>query len=73
MIEEVFVTQEDSDTHRVCGTCAVLKELSEFYRDGTDGNGKTKYRRDCKLCYKTTRMQSAKQKAKLSNKKGGRK
>jgi transcriptional regulator NrdR family protein len=56
---DVFVSSRDTDTHRVCGTCNQLKPLSAFYRDGKDSNGKIKYRRDCKDCYKRIRMYEA--------------
>lgn len=51
-----FIGTCDTDTHRVCGTCGELKPLECFYKDGKDKQGNTKYRRDCKLCYKKTRM-----------------
>jgi hypothetical protein len=58
---------EDSDTHRICGTCGESKPFDKFYKDGADRHNKPKYRRDCKDCYKRTRI--TEQKAK---KKGGR-
>ena len=51
-----YVSNRDTDTHRVCGTCGELKPVSEFYRDGKDRNGNVRYRRDCKDCYKKTRI-----------------
>lgn len=54
---------------RICGSCEETKDLTEFYKDGTDPEGIVRYRRDCKECYKITRMQSAKAKAKA---KGGK-
>ena len=54
-----YIGSKDTDTHRVCSTCGELKPLSDFYKDGKDAYGKTKYRRDCKQCYKDTRMSAA--------------
>ena len=51
-----YVSNRDTDTHRVCGTCGELKPVSEFYKDGKDRNGNVRYRRDCKDCYKKTRI-----------------
>lgn len=63
----MFVSNKDTETHRVCGICCELKPLEDFYKDGKDSNGKVKYRRDCKDCYKRTRMLEANMK-----KKGGK-
>lgn len=57
---EMFVASKDTSTHRVCGTCGELKPLDMFYKDGKDGQGNVRYRRDCKECYKKTRFQEAK-------------
>lgn len=61
-LEKFFVADHDTETHRVCGTCGVLKPLSDFYKDGKDKNGNIKYRRDCKECYKLTRIKNARRK-----------
>jgi len=66
-LSDMFVASNDSDTHRTCGTCGKLKELDQFYKDGKDSHGKVRYRRDCKDCYKRTRMLEANMK-----KKGGK-
>ena len=58
----MFIASNDTETHRVCGTCNELKPLSEFYKDGKDSSGSVRYRRDCKQCYKRTRLQEAKMK-----------
>lgn len=59
-IADMFVATKDTDTHRVCGTCGKLKPVEDFYRDGKDKKtGKPKYRRDCKECYKATRISEA--------------
>lgn len=55
-MQELFVASNDTDTQRVCGTCGKLKPVDEFYRDGKDSHGKIRYRRDCKDCYKMTRV-----------------
>lgn len=57
---DAYCVPQDSTTHRTCGTCGLRKEFKEFYKDGKDSHGKTKYRRDCKECYKRTRMRGGK-------------
>jgi len=59
MINDFFISSRDTDTHRVCGACDELLPNEEFYRDGKDNYGKTRYRRDCKSCYKTIRLHEA--------------
>ena len=54
-ITELFIADMDTDTERVCGTCGQRKPVTEFYKDGKR-NGKVRYRRDCKDCYKVTRV-----------------
>lgn len=58
-LADIFVATQDTDTHRTCGTCGMLKPVEAFYKDGRDKTGKLRYRRDCKDCYKTTRMREA--------------
>ena len=59
-IADMFVATNDTDTHRVCGTCGKLKPVEDFYKDRHDKTtGKPKYRRDCKECYKATRIREA--------------
>ena len=48
----------DTDEERTCGCCEERKPVSAFYRDGKDNNGKVRYRRDCKDCYRVTRLRS---------------
>lgn len=43
---------------RQCGNCNEVKEVTEFYKDGLDHNGNTRYRRDCKDCYRLSRLLS---------------
>lgn len=69
-ISDLFIAEQDTDTERVCGTCRKLKPITEFYKDGRHSNGKTRYRRDCKDCYKTTRQQDL-LKVAQGKKKGG--
>lgn len=57
-----FISNHDTDTHRVCGTCGKLLPVSDFYKDGKDSQGKVRYRRDCKSCYKLTRLTEARMK-----------
>lgn len=59
---DAFISRQDTETHRICGACGELKPLEEFYKDGKDGNNRTKYRRDCKACYKVARAHEAKMK-----------
>lgn len=61
---EVFIADKDTDTHRVCGCCGLLKPVECFYKDGKYSNGKTRYRRDCKDCYKKTRFMEPRRKNK---------
>ena len=61
-IKDMFVSDKDTETHRVCGTCNELKPVEDFYKDGKDNHGNIKYRRDCKECYKVTRIREAKMK-----------
>lgn len=61
-LNEMFIATKDTDTHRVCSVCGKLKPVEDFYKDGKDKNGKPKYRRDCKDCYKVTRMHADKMK-----------
>lgn len=63
-INELFISERDTETHRVCGTCGELKPVEAFYRDGKDHRGKIRYRRDCRECYKKTRMMEAGRKQK---------
>lgn len=47
---------------RTCGLCDKAKPYSEFYSDGTDNYGKKRYRRDCKECYRVTRLKARRMK-----------
>ena len=50
--------------HRTCGVCGETKPLDQFYKDGKDSKGRVRYRRDCKDCYKRTRILEANMKKK---------
>lgn len=63
-LTNLFTAENDTDTHRVCGTCGELKPVECFYRDGKYSDGRTRYRRDCRNCYKKTRFEEARRKAK---------
>lgn len=63
VISSGYLSDRDTDTEHVCGTCGQLKPVTEFYKDGKDRHGKIRYRRDCKDCYKYQRMQEATRKA----------
>ena len=68
VLSDMFVSTNDTATHRVCGTCGELKPVTDFYRDGKDKDGNPRYRRDCKECYKITRMREAAAKIRRSKK-----
>lgn len=48
----------DTENERTCGTCMERKPTDEFYKDGTSSDGKPRYRRDCKDCYRRSRLLS---------------
>lgn len=56
VITDLFITDKDTDTHRVCGSCGELKPVEAFYKDGKYPDGRIRYRRDCRDCYKKTRI-----------------
>ena len=62
-----YISDHDTDTHRVCGTCGKLKPVSDFYKDGLDSKGNVRYRRDCKDCYKKVRVVEARMKRRKTN------
>lgn len=55
-LTDLFEPSQDTETHRKCGTCGELKPVEAFYKDGKDNKGKVRYRRDCRDCYKRTRI-----------------
>lgn len=57
-----YISEHDTATHRVCGTCRELKPVDAFYKDGKDRSGNVRYRRDCRDCYKKQRLYEAKMK-----------
>ena len=65
----VFLADSDTETHRTCGICEELKPNSDFYKDGTYRDGTVKYRRDCKQCYKKSRIMEKKNKTYMSTRK----
>ncbi len=51
------LASRDTETHKVCSSCNELLTIDNFYKDGTNKrDGTTRYRRDCKECYKASRM-----------------
>jgi hypothetical protein len=62
-----FIGSSDTETHRMCGTCGELKPNAEFYKDGKDHDGNAKYRRDCKACYKKSRINEDKLRTRKKN------
>ena len=61
------IIEPDTETTRTCGVCCEQLEFSNFYKDGYDNKGKRRYRRDCKSCYATTRLQERRVGAKHQN------
>lgn len=59
-LPEMFEVNNVAEGYRVCGTCSRTKPVEDFYKDGKDHEGKVKYRRDCKDCYKSTRIKESK-------------
>jgi hypothetical protein len=41
---------------RTCGHCEQALPLDQFYKDGKDNHGVVRYRRDCKDCFRKTRL-----------------
>ena len=68
MNPEDYIASRDTDTHRVCGSCNELLPLKDFYKDGKDNAGNTRYRRDCKQCYKVTRIREYERKHPIQTK-----
>lgn len=64
LFEPKYIGDHDTETHHMCGTCGQLKPVKEFYKDGTTRDGKVKYRRDCKDCYKKARVWEERMKSK---------
>jgi hypothetical protein len=59
---------KEQQAERLCGTCGFPKDLNQFYKDGKDKEGNTKYRRDCKECYNKTRVIERRNKLKTTQK-----
>lgn len=57
-LDQIFVDRGIPDGMRCCGTCGKIKPFADFYKDGKDKDGNVKYRRDCKDCYKSARIQA---------------
>lgn len=72
---EPTLIPKDEDGYRTCGSCLERKSVEAFYKDGKDNEGNPRYRRDCKDCYRVTRLSSrrAKRTPKPAPTKGGRK
>lgn len=68
-ITELFIAENDTDTHRTCGTCGQVKPVEAFYKDGKYRDGRTRYRRDCRECYKKARVLETIRKSKKGGKK----
>ena len=57
-IFETVVTLTDTETTRECGVCRQILPRTEFYSDGNNSDGSKKLRRDCKECYRITRLKT---------------
>jgi hypothetical protein len=55
---EPTLIPKDEEGFRTCGCCLERKATTEFYKDGKDSEGNLRYRRDCKQCYRVTRLSS---------------
>lgn len=55
MIFEPSLLAPDTDETRTCGNCQKSLPTTSFYRDGSS-KGVIKYRRDCKDCYRKSRL-----------------
>lgn len=55
-LSETFV--EKGCTMRRCVFCGEAKPLDDFPRNGSDSDGKTVYRLDCKVCYNLRRQEN---------------
>jgi hypothetical protein len=55
---EPTMIPKDDDGQRTCGNCLERKPVDRFYKDGYDAEGGPRYRRDCKDCYRVTRLSS---------------
>jgi hypothetical protein len=63
MMFEPTLIPKDNDGERTCGCCFKPKPIDQFYKDGTDSEGNPKFRRDCKECYRITRLSSRRAKS----------
>lgn len=61
-----YIGQDDNAERRTCGNCGKQKPIEAFYKDGKYRDGTTRYRRDCKECYKATRIMDARTKNRRS-------
>ena len=64
LFQTQYIGDRDTDTHRVGGSCGELKPVEAFYKDGKNRDGTIRYRRDCRDCYKKTRISDAKRRNK---------
>lgn len=70
MMEDAFVDNSEK-SERLCSVCNELKPLTDFYKDGTASDGSVRYRRDCKLCYRATRIKTRRSMKATIPKRGG--
>lgn len=52
---------------KVCSTCGEDKPLSQYYKNGVDKDGVTRYRADCKTCYNIKKKNIKKTHTKFKN------
>jgi hypothetical protein len=61
-IFETAIILLDTETTRECGICRKELPRTEFYSDGKNSDGSKKLRRDCKECYRITRLKTRRNK-----------
>lgn len=70
MEEELFAQGAipmDTETERYCPECSTMKSFDCFYKDGRNSKGEVRYRRDCKDCYHSRRVEEKRAKRRAAN------
>jgi len=55
--------EHDGITYRRCVFCGETKPITDFPKNGTDEDGNTVYRLDCKVCYNIRRHENSNKKS----------
>jgi 5-methylcytosine-specific restriction endonuclease McrA len=53
-----YASEDISDSERRCVFCGEVKSLTDFPKNGTNPDGTTAYRLDCKVCYNIRRKEN---------------